>query len=147
MIGDDMKNMKEAQKNNVLSLFIRSLEAIVEENRKNPKSAKKINQLHLRINFGLEIEEDTYIWFHFICTSGKVEIEKGRLEDDYDLVIKSVPEDLMFFTNGENSLFHMLFKKNKYGKRKLQIKKGTTGRNLKKLIKIPGILSLDNGKI
>jgi len=49
----------------------------------------------------------------------------------------------MFFTNGENSLFHMLLKKNKYGMRKLRIGKGTTGRNFKKLIKLPSIFSID----
>ena len=75
-----------------------------------------------------------------------MEIDKGRLEENYDLEMMVVPEDLMFFTNGENSLLHMFFKKNKFGKRKLQIKKGSTGRNLKKLIKLPAILSLDNGK-
>ncbi|TFF96002.1 MAG: hypothetical protein EU544_01605 [Promethearchaeota archaeon] len=75
-----------------------------------------------------------------------MEIKKDRLRDNYDLAIISVPEDLMFFTNGENSLFHMLFKKNKYGLRKLKIEKGTTGRNIKKLLKIPAILSLDNEK-
>ncbi|TFF88222.1 MAG: hypothetical protein EU548_09140 [Promethearchaeota archaeon] len=138
--------MKEAQKNTVLSLFTRSLEAIVERKRKNPNFMKKIKKLNVKLNIGLEIDKDEYIWFHFILNNGKVETDKGRLEENFDLVIMAVPEDLMFFTNGENSLFHMLFKKNKFGKRKLQIKKGSTGRNLKKLIKIPAILSLDNGK-
>lgn len=138
--------MKEAQKNTVLSLFIRSLEAIIEKKAQSPKHQKKLNSFNARINFGLQIEKEDYIWFKFISNHGKVEINKGRLEDEYDLEILSVPEDLMFFTNGENSLLHMLFKKNKFGKRKLRINKGTTGRNLKKIIKLPSILSLENGK-
>ena len=138
--------MKEDQKNTVLSLFIRSLSAIIERRSKNPKNRKKLNNFNARINFGLQIEKEDYIWFKFISNHGKVEINKGRLEDEYDLEILSVPEDLMFFTNGENSLLHMLFKKNKFGKRKLRINKGTTGRNLKKIIKLPSILSLENGK-
>lgn len=138
--------MKEAQKNTVLSLFIRSIEAIIEGKRKNPKFIKKMNKLNVKINFGLEIDKDEYIWFHFILKNGNLEIDQGKMEENYDLAITSVPEDLMFFTNGENSLFHMLFKKNKYGKRKLKIEKGPTGRNLKKLVKLPAILSLDNGK-
>ncbi|MFO8020793.1 MAG: hypothetical protein R6U96_19375 [Promethearchaeia archaeon] len=139
--------MKEGQKDTVLSLFIRSLKAIIEKKRKNPKYEKKLNKFNGKVNFGLEIEKERYIWFHLISNNKVVEINKGRLEEDYDLEILSVPEDLMFFTNGENSLIHMLFKKNKFGKRKLRINKGTTGRNLKKLIKLPSILRVDNGKI
>ena len=138
--------MKEAQKNAVLSLFMRSIGAIIEDKRKDPKFIKKLNKLNVKVNFGLQIEKNEHIWFNFISDKGNVEINKERLEDNYDLAIKSVPEDLMFFTNGENSLFHMLFTKNKYGMRKLKIEKGTTGRNLKKLLIIPAILSLDNEK-
>lgn len=138
--------MKEAQKDIVLSLFMRSLEAIIEDKRKSPKDIKKLNKLNIKINIGLQIEKDEYIWFHFISNGSEVVIDKEKLEDDYDLAIMSVPEDLMFFTNGENSLLHMLFKKNKYGMRKILIKKGTTGRNLKKLMKISSILTM-NGNI
>jgi len=139
--------MKEAQKNAVLSLFMRSIAAIIEDKRKNPKFIKKLKKFNVKINFGLQIEKNEYIWFNFISNNASIEIEKGRLEDNYNLAIISVPEDLMFFANGENSLFHMLFKKNKYGVRKLKIEKGTTGRNIKKLLKIPKIFSLDKNKI
>ena len=146
MVRGCEKSVKEAQKNIVLSLFIRSIEAIIEEKRKNPKFKTKLSKFNIKINFGLQIEKDVYIWFYFISDDGGVDISQGKLEEDYDLVIMAVPEDLMFFTNGENSLIHMLFKKNKFGKKKLQIKKGTTGRNLKKVKKIPGIFRIDNKK-
>ena len=135
--------MKEAQKNTVLSLFIRSIEAIIDEKRMNPKYTKKLNRFDVKINFGLQIEKDEYIWFNFVSNDGKVETNQGRLKNNYDLVIMSVPEDLMFFTNRENSLSHMLLKKNKFGKRKLHFKKGATGWNLMKLLKVPGMLTLD----
>ncbi|MHA1700614.1 MAG: hypothetical protein ACTSWN_17385 [Promethearchaeota archaeon] len=135
--------MKEIQKNNLLSLFIRGVEAIIEEKRRNPKSLKKLNKFNAKINFGLEIEKDKYIWFNFVSDNGNTQINKGRLEDDFDLEIMSAPEDFMFFVNGEYSLFHMLFRKNKYKKRKLCFRKGTTGRNLRKLIKLPSIFIMD----
>ncbi|MHA1264183.1 MAG: hypothetical protein ACTSRS_03020 [Candidatus Helarchaeota archaeon] len=135
--------MNEIQKNNVLSLFMRSVAAIMEEKRNNPKSLKKLNKFNAKINFGLEIEKDEYIWFNYISDKGNIQINKGRLEDDFDLEVKSVPEDFMFFVNGENSLLHMLLRKNKFKKRKFCFGKGTTGRNLRKLIKLPGIFVMD----
>lgn len=51
------------------------------------------------------------------------------------------PGDLLYFSNGTNSTVHMVTKKNRFGKRKLKIKKG--GRNLGKLLKISKILVLD----
>ena len=47
------------------------------------------------------------------------------------------------FTYRENSLTHMFFKKNKFGKRKLHFKKGSTGLNLIKLMKLPSMVTLD----
>ncbi|MHA1131803.1 MAG: hypothetical protein ACTSQI_15440 [Candidatus Helarchaeota archaeon] len=144
-IGDG-NIMNEFQKNTVLSLFIRSVKAIMEEKRNNPKSLKKLNKFKAKINFGLEIEKDEYLWFNYISDNGKITVNKGRLEDDYDLEVMSVPEDFMFFVNGENSLLHMLLKRNKFRKRKFKFGKGTTGRNLRKLIKLPSIFVMDKIK-
>ena len=135
--------MKEEQKNNLLNLFIGSTEAILNEKRKNPKKLKKLNKFKARINIGLQIDEDAYVWFYIDSQNGEVQIQKGRLDTTYDLEIKSVPEDFMFYCNGEYSLTHMLSKKNKYGNRKLRFYKGTTGRNLGKLLKLPGLFVLD----
>ncbi len=138
--------MQESQKNTVLDLFIRSIEGIINEKRLNPKNVKKLNKFNVRMNIGLQIEKDSYLWFNLISENGIISANKGELEDNYDLVIKSVPEDLMFYVNGENSLTHMLLKKNKFKNRKLRFSKGTTGRNLGKLLKLPGILVLDKVK-
>ncbi|MHA1268547.1 MAG: hypothetical protein ACTSPY_02050 [Candidatus Helarchaeota archaeon] len=138
--------MNEDQKNIVLSLFIHSVELIIEEKKKNPKRSKLLKKFKAKINFGLEIEKDEYIWFNFISSDGEIRLKKGKLEDDFDLIVRSVPEDFMFFVNGEKSLFHMLIKKNKFGKRKLTFVKGTTGRNLRKLLKLPSIFVMDKIK-
>jgi hypothetical protein len=50
---------------------------------------------------------------------------------------------MMFFSNGENSTLHMMMKKNRFGERKLRFKKGTTGLNLGKLLKLSSLLVLD----
>ncbi|MHA1273361.1 MAG: hypothetical protein ACTSVV_19020 [Promethearchaeota archaeon] len=135
--------MKDAQKEVVSSLFIRSIDAIINEKQKNPKMAKKIKNFKAKINIGLQIAPNDYLWINFISNDGKIEINRGKLERSYDLSIMAVPEDLMFFTNGEYSLFHMLFKKNKYGMRKIRFGKGTTGRNIKKILKLPKIFVMD----
>ncbi|MCP4760641.1 MAG: hypothetical protein GY870_02595 [archaeon] len=138
--------MKETQKNILTDLFIRSIEGIIDEKRKNPKNTKKLNKFNVKMNIGLQIEKESYLWLNLISDNGNVSSTKGQLEDSYDLVIKSVPEDLMFYCNGENSLFHMLLKKNKFGKMKLRFSKGTTGYNIRKLLQLPGIIVLDKVK-
>ncbi|TFG01212.1 MAG: hypothetical protein EU540_04295 [Promethearchaeota archaeon] len=63
--------------------------------------------------------------------------------DNYDFQLLAAPEDLMFFCNGENSTIHMVTNKNRFGERKLKIQKGTTGRNLGKLLKFANLLVID----
>ena len=58
--------MKEAQKKVVLSLFTRSLEALIKDKQKIPKTAKKLKKFKAKINFGLQIEENEYLWFNLI---------------------------------------------------------------------------------
>jgi len=73
-------------------------------------------------------------------------LSKEKL-DNYDLEITADPEDLMYFSSGENSTLHMMFKKNKFGFKKLRYKKGNTGKGyLGILLKLPKILVLDKKK-
>jgi hypothetical protein len=59
----------------------------------------------------------------------------------------ATPEDLMYFSNGENSTLNMMLKKNRFGERKLKYDKSSDGkRNFGLLLKLPKILVLDKIK-
>ena len=136
--------MELSQTDYVYELFSRMLNSLIEEKQKNPKNKKKFKNFNAKINLGLQLEADSYIWLNLIFNKGIQSLKKGKLETDYDLILKVVPEDLMFFCNGENSVVHMLIKKNNFGNRKLRFSKGTTGRNYFKLLKLPKLLVIDN---
>ena len=71
---------------------------------------------------------------------GNFTLKRGKLEV-YDLEIMVTPEDLLFFANGEKSTLHILFKKNRFGYRKLRFLKGSNGKqNLSILLKLPKII-------
>jgi hypothetical protein len=82
------------------------------------------------------------MWVNLIAKNGNFQVNRGKL-DEYDLELIADPEDLMYFTNGTYSTLHMIFRKNRYGNRKLQINKGTTGWNFGLLLKLPKVLVLD----
>ena len=134
--------MEESEKENLFATFKAVIESIVEEKRNNPKSNKKLQKLVAGVNLGLQIEKDYYFWLNLKAKGGKFELNMGKL-DEYDFQLLAAPEDLMFFCNGENSTVHMVTKKNRFGEKKLRIEKGTTGRNLGKLLKFSSILVLD----
>ncbi len=61
-----------------------------------------------------------------------------------DLEIIATPEDLLFFSNGENSILNMILKKNRFRYKKLRFSKGSDGkRNIGKLLKLSKIIVLD----
>ena len=75
--------------------------------------------------------------------NGMVDLTKGKL-DQYDLEILATPEDLFFFSKGDNSILNMMMKKNRFGYRKLRYSKGSNGkRNIGKLLKLSKIIVLD----
>ncbi len=135
--------MEESEKENLYQTFNAVIQSIIAEKKENPKYRKLFEKFEAKVNLGLQIEKDYYLWLNLIIKDGNVELNKGKLEDDYDLILMSTPEDMMFFSNGENSTLHMLTKKNKFGEKKLRVKKGTTGRNLGKLLKLSKLLVLD----
>lgn len=134
--------MQENEKQNLYETFNAVIESIIKEKKEMEKYDNLLNNFDAKINMGLQIEEDYYFWVNLIGKDGNFELSRGKL-DEYDLEIKAAPEDLMYFSNGENSILHMIFKKNQFGERKLQFSKGTTGYNLGLLIKLPKILVLD----
>jgi len=134
--------MEENHKNNLFATFNGIIHSIIEDKKKNPENLENINKFKAKINFGLLIEKDYIFWLNLKAENGNFTLEKGKLEY-FDFGLISDPEDLMSFCTGENSVLHMLRKKNKFGFKKLQIKKGTSGHNLMMLLKLPKILVLD----
>jgi hypothetical protein len=135
--------MEDSEKDNLYITFKGVIESIIDEKRKNPKNEKLLNEFKARINLGLQIEEDYIFWLNLIANEGKYSLNRDKL-DDYDLELISAPEDMMYFSNGQNSTLNMMLKKNVFGKTKLQFSKGSTGkRNLGLLLKLPKILVLD----
>lgn len=118
------------------------IEDVIADKRKNPKNTKTLDKFQARINIGLHVEHDFILWVNLIADGGNYSFNKGVL-DHYDLELIADPEDLMYFTNRKNSTMKMMFTKNRFGKRKLRYKAGTTGRNIGMLLKLPKILVLD----
>jgi len=138
--------MEESEKENLFLTFKSVIESIIFDKRRNPKNTKTLDNFRARLNIGLQIEEDYYLWVNLIGENGNFTLEKGKLEE-YDLELMSTPEDLMYFSNRENSTLNMMLKKNKFGSKKLQYDKSSTGkRNLGLLLKLPKILVLDKVK-
>jgi hypothetical protein len=138
--------MEESEKENLFRTFKSVIESIIFDKRRNPKNTKTLDNFLARLNIGLQIEEDYYLWVNLIAENGNYTLEKGKLEE-YDLDIMSTPEDLMYFSNRENSTLNMMLKKNKFGSKKLRYDKSSTGkRNLGLLLKLPKILVLDKVK-
>jgi len=138
--------MKETEKSNLFITFQGVINSIIDDKRKYPKNLKTLNNLDARINLGLHIEEDYIFWVHLIAENGNYSLGRDKLEE-YDLEVISTPEDMMYFSNGENSTLHMILKKNKFGYRKLRFDKGSDGkRNLGLLLKLPKVLVLDKVK-
>lgn len=139
--------MNEDEKTNLFITFKGVIDSIIDDKRKYPKNLKTLNSLNARINLGLHIEEDFIFWVHLIAENGNYTLGRDKL-DDYDLEVISAPEDMMYFSNGENSTLHMILKKNRFGYRKLRFDKGSNGkRNLSLLLKLPKVLVLDKIKM
>jgi hypothetical protein len=138
--------MEESEKENLFSTIKAVIESIFWDKRNNPKNIKMLDDFQAKLNIGLHVEADFYLWVNLVAEKGNNVINKGKLEE-YDLEIMATPEDLMYFSNGDNSTLNMMLKKNKFGERKLKFDKSSTGkRNLGLLLKLPKILVLDKIK-
>ena len=138
--------MEEYEKENLYITFKGVIGSIINDKRKNPKNEKVLNKFKARINLGLQIEDNYIFWLNLVADDGNYELNREK-RDDYDLELISTPEDMMYFSNGQNSTLNMMLKKNSFGKTKLQFSKGSTGkRNLGMLLKLPKILVLDKIK-
>ena len=135
--------MKEEEKENLFITFQQTIESIIIDKQKNPKNEKLLNNFNAKINLGLQIDEDYYFWVNLLAKEGNYSLNRGRLEE-YDLELMMSPEDMLFFSNGENSILNMMMKKNSFGYRKLRFSKSSNGkRNIGMLLKLSKILVLD----
>ncbi len=135
-----MKNVEEEEKMNLFETFKSVVESAIEERKKVEKWAKKIYKNQLRAQITLQIGEDEYLPLKLILENGNLTFELGNLEN-YDIELIAEPEDLMWFSNKKYSTLTMLTKKNRYGYKKLRVKKG--GRNIKKLLFLSKLLVFD----
>jgi len=135
--------MKEVEKENLFLNFKQTIDSIILDKQKNPKNENLLNSFNAKINIGLHVEEDIFLWLNLSAFEGNYDVKRGKL-DQYDLEIFATPEDLLFFSSGENSILNMMMKKNIFGHRKLRFSKGSEGkRNLGKLLKLSKIIVLD----
>lgn len=138
--------MEESEKENLYTTFKGVIEGIIADKRKNPKNIKKLEKFKAKINLGLHVDKDYIFWVHLIAEKGNFILGKDKLEE-FDLEIIATPEDMMYFSNGEYSTLNMMFKKNRFGYKKLRYDKGSSGkRNFGILLKLPKILVLDKIK-
>jgi len=135
--------MKEVEMDNLFLTFKQTIDSIILDKQKNPKNENLLNNFNAKINIGLHVEEDFFLWMNLSAFKGNYDVKRGKL-DQYDLEILATPEDLLFFSSGENSILNMMMKKNIFGHRKLRFSKGSNGkRNLGKLLKLSKIIVLD----
>jgi hypothetical protein len=135
--------MKEVEKENLFLTFKQTIDSIILDKQKNPKNENLLNSFNAKINIGLHVEEDIFLWLNLSAFEGNYDVKRGKL-DQYDLEIFATPEDLLFFSSGENSILNMMMKKNIFGHRKLRFSKGSEGKqNLGKLLKLSKIIVLD----
>ena len=135
--------MKEVEMDNLFLTFKQTIDSIILDKQKNPKNENLLNNFNAKINIGLHVEEDFFLWMDLSAFKGNYYEKRGKL-DQYDLEILATPEDLLFFSSGENSILNMMMKKNIFGYRKLRFSKGSNGkRNLGKLLKLSKIIVLD----
>ena len=135
--------MKEKEKENLFITFQQVIESIIIDKYKNPKNEKLLKKFKAKINLGLQIRENFFFWVNLVADKGNYTLNRGRL-NEYDLEVMATPIDLLFFSNGENSVFDMMVKKNEFGFRKLRFSKGSNGkRNLGTLLRFSKILVLD----
>ena len=135
--------MKEVEMENLFFTFKQTIDSIIIDKQKNPKNENLLNNFNAKINIGLHVEEDFFLWMNLSAFKGNYDVKRGKL-DQYDLEILATPEDLFFFSSGDNSILNMMMKKNQFGYRKLRFSKASNGkRNLGKLLKLSKIIVLD----
>ena len=71
--------MEESEKENLYLTFKGAIASIIEDKLRNPKRVKLINEFKIRLNLGLQIEEDYYYWLNVVAENGIYKLERGKL--------------------------------------------------------------------
>ncbi len=88
--------MKEVEMDNLFFTFKQTIDSIILDKQKNPKNENLLNNFKAKINIGLHVEEDFFLWMNLSAFKGNYDVKRGKL-DQYDLEILATPEDLLFF--------------------------------------------------
>jgi len=130
---------EESDEDRFFKTFKSIVDSIVAEKQKIPKWNARLKKFYANVQFRFRLSENTYMLCHLIAKDGDFQLIRGPCEK-YDFELGAAPEDLYNFTNHTYSTLSMIFKKNPYGQRRLQLKRG--GRHLLKLMTLSKILSV-----
>jgi hypothetical protein len=122
---------EETNEDRFFLTFEAIINSVISEKLKMPKWEKKLKKFQAVVEFRFRMEPDTYMLCHLIAKDGDFKLVRGPAPA-YDLELAATPDDLYNFTNRTYSTVSMILKKNQYGERRLQLKKG--GRHLGKLL-------------
>ncbi len=134
-----MEEAFETDEERFFKTFKSIVDSVVAEKQKIPKWVPRLEKFHAVVQFRFRLAPDVYLMCHLIAKDGDFQLIRGPI-DPYDLELGAAPEDLYNFTNKTYSTTSMILKKNQYGERRLQLKKG--GRHLGKLLNLSKILSV-----
>ena len=98
--------MQESEKNNLFKILQSEIEHIIEEKKGNFKLTKKLKNLNVKVNLGLQLEINDIYWLNLITKNGKYELSQDRLPT-YDFELKITPDDLFYYFKGRNSIIYM----------------------------------------
>ncbi len=134
-----MEDANETDEDRFFKTFNSIINSVVAEKQKDSKWIPRLKKFQAIVQFKFRLAQDSYLLCHLIAKDGNFQLLRGPI-DHYDLELGAAPEDLYNFTNKTYSTVSMVLKKNQYGERRLQLKKGA--RHLGKLLSLSKILSV-----
>ncbi|MHA1263729.1 MAG: SCP2 sterol-binding domain-containing protein [Candidatus Helarchaeota archaeon] len=118
----------EEEKENMLSMLIDTVHALVQEKQESPKWKEKLRKIHFKIN--LEIPDAGII--HLILENGKYSVGRGKIPDPI-IEIEASLERFFNFSSRQLSTFSAVF----LGKLKIKGK-----RHLRTLLDVGNVLRI-----
>ncbi|HMF31704.1 MAG TPA: hypothetical protein VKK79_09830 [Candidatus Lokiarchaeia archaeon] len=128
---------EESNEDRFFQTFEAIINSVVAEKLKLPSWEKKLKKFQAVVQLRFHMEPDSIFVCHLIANKGDFKLVRGPAPA-FDLEFAATPDDLYNFTNRTYSTANMILKKNQYGQRRLQIKKG--GRHLGKLLLVSKLL-------
>ncbi len=121
---------EETNEDRFFLTFEAIINSVIKEKLKIPKWERKLKKFQAVVQFRFRMEPSNTLICYLIAKNGDFKLMRGPAPA-FDLELAATPDDFYNFTNRTYSATSMIFKKNQYGERRLQLKKG--GRNLGKL--------------